>query len=105
MAKQAPIIGQWYQDVAVNRLFEVVAVDEYAATIEIQYEEGDVDEIDLETWGQLVVLPAEQPEDWRSSFELSEEDRFFADDVFVPDINGDPLSTIEPESFSGWDEF
>ena len=105
MAKLAPIIGQWYQDVALNRLFEVVAVDDYAATIELQYEQGDLDEVDMESWAQMVVVTAQQPEDWRSSFELSEEDRFFADDVIVPEINGDPLSAIEPESFTGWDDF
>lgn len=105
MAKQVPTIGQWYEDAALNRLFEVVAVDEYSGTIEIQYEEGELDEVDLDSWSQMVLIPAQQPEDWRSSFELSEEDRYFADDVFVPDMNGDPFSAIEPDSFAGWDEF
>ena len=30
MGKSVPVINQWYQDIAVNRLFEVVAVDEYS---------------------------------------------------------------------------
>lgn len=105
MAKQAPIIGQWYEDAALDRLFEVVAVDEYTGTIELQYEDGELDEIDLDSWTQMVVIAAEQPEDWRSSFELSEEDRHFADDVFIPAITGDPFSAIEPDLFSGWDDF
>ena len=105
MAKQAPIIGQWYQDAALNRLFEVVAVDEYSGSIDIQYEDGDVDELDLDAWTQMIIVAAAQPEDWRSSFELSEEDRYFADDVYVPELTGDPFSAIEPDSFTGWDDF
>lgn len=105
MAKQAPLIGQWYQDAALNRLFEVVAEDDYTGTIEIQYEDGEVDELDIESWNQMVIVAAAQPEDWRSSFELSEEDRNFSDDVFVPKLSGDPLSAIEPDSFGGWDDF
>ena len=105
MAKQAPQIGQWYQDATLNRLFEVVAVDDASGSIEIQYEDGDVDELDPESWSQMIVIAASQPEDWRSSFELSTEDRYSSDDVYIPDLGGDPFSSIEPESFTGWDDF
>ena len=37
MGKSVPVINQWYQDIAVNRLFEVIAVDEYSALIDIRY--------------------------------------------------------------------
>jgi hypothetical protein len=55
-----PIIGQWYQDMQ-QRLFEVVAADE--DSIEIQFYDGDVEELDLETWHQLNVTPAAEPSD------------------------------------------
>ncbi|TFH69153.1 hypothetical protein E3W66_04290 [Gammaproteobacteria bacterium LSUCC0057] len=105
MAKISAVIGQWYHDVARERLFEVVAFDDYSGAIEVQYEDGTVDEFDSETWRELVLLAAAQPDDWRSSLELSEEDRLFADDVLVPANSGDLLSALEMDDPLEWDEF
>ena len=32
MAIHVPSIGKWYQDIAVSRLFEIVAIDDYTAS-------------------------------------------------------------------------
>ncbi len=105
MAKQIPVIGEWYQDAAEDVLFEVVAVDEDAGTIEVQYEAGEVGEFDFDNWMQLVVLPAEAPEDWRVPYELSDDDGQDPDDVYMPGAFDDPLASIETDSFYGLDDF
>ncbi len=105
MAIHVPSIGMWYQDVAVNRLFEIIAIDDYTATIDIRYEDGEYDDIDLDSWSQMATLQCNPPEDWRSSMNLSEDERLFADTVFVPTSSTDPLTGIEPDSQFGWDEF
>ena len=104
MASQVPVVGGWYQDAAEDQVFEVVAVDERAGAVEIQYLEGEVSEIDFETWQQMILLPAEPPEDWRASYELSTEDSHDTDEIFVPDAVNDPLSLIEPETIYGIDD-
>ena len=104
MATQVPTVGKWYQDAAQDEVFEVVAVDEYATTIEIQYLEGEVSELDFETWQQIVLLPAQPPEDWRASYEMSTEDCLNADDTYVPEAANDPLSFIEPDTIYGIDD-
>jgi hypothetical protein len=63
MAKRRPVISKWYQDVSEDEIFEVVAVDEDSDTIAIQYINGDISEIDYETWQQMILLPAEPPDD------------------------------------------
>ncbi len=55
-----PVIGQWYQD-AEQRQFEVVALD--GDSIEIQYFDGDVAELDGETWSLMGVIPVAEPGD------------------------------------------
>ena len=55
-----PVIGQWYEDIQKRR-FEVVAVDEDA--IEIQFYDGDVEEVDLESWYLMNIVPAAEPND------------------------------------------
>ena len=105
MAKKIPQIGEWYQDAVEDVLFEVVAVDEDAGTIEVQLEDGSVDEYEFESWLQMVVLPAEAPEDWRLSYEVDDDDSFDPDSAFNPDSMDDPLSSIESDSLFGQDDF
>ncbi|MDG1485891.1 MAG: hypothetical protein P8Q25_06115 [Porticoccaceae bacterium] len=105
MATHIPTIGHWYQDIAVHRLFQVIALDEYSATIDIQYEDGEIDELDLDSWSQMTVAESNPPEDWQSLFVLDEEQRLFTDDVISSGSSSDLLTSLEPDSQFGWDEF
>ena len=104
MASKVPVIGAWYQDANEDQIFEVVAVDECAGSVEIQYLDGEVSDLDFETWQQMLLLSAKPPEDWRASYELSYEDRSIMDDVFVPDNWSDPLSDVDSETIYGIDD-
>jgi hypothetical protein len=64
-----PIIGQWYAHRDKDEYFRVVAVDEQADAIEIQNFDGDVEELDSDTWGELDIELAEPPEDWTGPFD------------------------------------
>lgn len=68
-----PVIGDWYLT-AEGDNFEVVAYDPEDETIEIQYFDGAVEELDLDTWLQLAIEPSEPPEDWSGSLDLMSED-------------------------------
>ncbi len=59
-----PIVGNWYAHLDKGQRFEVVALDEDAATVELQYFDGAVEEVEFEQWYELDVVPAEAPEDW-----------------------------------------
>ena len=48
-------IGNWYRTPA-GRLFEVVTLD--ADTIEIQYDDGDLEEIEQEAWLEMEASSA-----------------------------------------------
>lgn len=97
VAKRVPRISEWYQDARDDMLFEVVAVDREEQTIEVQYYDGEVGEIDFDTWREMVLLPAQPPEDWRSSYEVEDDDSL-DDKVRAPDRWEDPLAEIEPDS-------
>ncbi len=68
-----PRIGEWYRH-ADGRLFEVVAVDEHDGTIETQYYDGTVEELDGDAWEELVPEFADPPEDWAGSMDLEKAD-------------------------------
>ena len=73
MQSPTPIIGDWYRG-PTGDLFEVVAVDNDDATIEIQYFDGTLEEYDLETWNAQGIIEASAPEDWTGSVDVDQED-------------------------------
>lgn len=76
MASPQPAIGDWYR-LSGGSLFEVVALDEDDGTIEIQYFDGTVEEMDVEDWEAQwddgALESAEAPEDWTGSVDVESE--------------------------------
>jgi hypothetical protein len=105
MTQERPAIGQWYQEGDGGALFEVVARDERAGTIEVQYLDGEIAEFDRETWRELPLVLAEEPEDWRSPYELSAEDGVDPDLPLHPLDWSNPLSRVEPDTVWSVDGF
>ncbi|HET7586477.1 MAG TPA: DUF6763 family protein [Gammaproteobacteria bacterium] len=66
-------VGDWYQTMSGD-LLEVVAADESEGTIEVQYFDGTVAELDTESWHDSILGPASPPEDWSGSLDVSRED-------------------------------
>ena len=73
MAAPQPGIGDWYR-LQGGELFEVVAVDDDDGTIELQYFDGTVEEMDVDDWNaqwdEGVLEVAEAPEDWSGSVDV-----------------------------------
>jgi Family of unknown function (DUF6763) len=67
-------IGQWYARSDKGESFQVIGCDEEARTIEIQTLDGDLDEIEQDTWAALPLALAEQPEDWTGPVDDVERD-------------------------------
>ncbi len=68
-----PRIGDWYRTPG-GGAFEVVAVDEDDGTVEIQYFDGTVEELDLDAWQALNPEAIEPPEDWSGALDIEHED-------------------------------
>jgi len=64
-----PVEGNWYSNLEAGRDFTVLTVDEDAGVVEIQYLDGDVDEIDLADWSELDLEISEPPDDWGDSLD------------------------------------
>ena len=76
-----PIPGKWYENLEDEDVFKVIAVDEDAELIELQYDDGDVEEIDYETWQEMDLEPTAEPEGWTGSEdEEDDEDDWDEDD-------------------------
>jgi hypothetical protein len=105
MAQIKPVVGNWYQDSEQGSIFEVVALDEEDQTVEIQHLDGEVAEYDLDTWREMPLAGIAPPEDWRTGFELSDEDARDPDETLHPEDWSCALNQIEPEDLDVEDDW
>lgn len=90
-----PIIGNWYKDLETQSEFEIVAVDEDAQTVEIQYFEGEVEELDRDAWREMVLVPIDPPEDWSGPFDDLEQDDLDYTDRPTANSRENPLDELD----------
>ena len=95
-----PIVGNWYTHRDKGALFQVVALDEDAGTIEIQEFDGGLDELDLDEWRALLVDTAAQPEDWGGPLDDVEPDEFGYTDL---NADGDAATSLE-DTITTWEQ-
>ncbi|WP_440996364.1 DUF6763 family protein [Arhodomonas sp. SL1] len=88
-----PVIGDWYM-AAGGDTFEVVAYDPDDQSVEIQYFDGAVEELDLDSWHEIHASPIEPPEDWSGSMDVSREDSGLDDILSAHSLNS-PLDDPE----------
>jgi hypothetical protein len=81
-----PIVDNWYQHPDKGQAFRVVAVDEAEGWVEIQYFDGNVEELDLDSWLRLELQPIEAPENWSGPMDAAEMD----------DLTGTEISDTSP---------
>ena len=71
-----PTIGAWYR-LDGGESFEVVAYDPDDGTVEIQYFDGTVEEMEFDDWKEQwkagALETAEAPEDWSGSVDVDDE--------------------------------
>ena len=89
-----PRIGDWYKNINGDN-FEIVAIDEDEATLEIQHFDGAVEEIDLDSWYEMEIEPIEAPEDWSGSLDIEREDYGVDLELTAPNDHINPLDEID----------
>ena len=89
-----PAIGHWYRR-SNGTLFEVVAVDEEDSTVELQFYDGTIDEVDLEAWRRMLVESVGAPDDWSGSVDMDPEDFSGNGNGEIPAGYHDPLSCLD----------
>jgi hypothetical protein len=69
-----PKLGYWYEHLDKGQRFCIVAFNEEQGLIEVQHFDGDLEEIDLETWYQLDLNPSPEPENWSGALDVGDID-------------------------------
>ena len=94
-----PVPGQWYENLEEEESFRVLSMDEDSELLEIEYLDGDIEEIDLEAWHEMDLERIAEPEGWSES---DDEDEAEEDDDWDEDDEEDDDDLDEDED--GGDE-
>lgn len=73
-----PIEGNWYNNLERDKDFMVVDVNERDGTVDIQFFDGDIEELEMEEWEEMDLEEIEPPEDWTGALDgIEADDRGF----------------------------
>ena len=75
-----PVPSQWYENLEEEEQFRVLSVDEDSELIEIEYLDGDIEELDVEAWHEMDLERISEPEGWAASQAEEEEEDEDEDD-------------------------
>ena len=95
-----PVPGQWYENLEDEESFRVLTVDEDSELVEIEYLDGEIEEIDLETWHEMDLEQTDEPEGWAESDEEDEDE----DEEEEDDEDDDDWDEDEDDEDDDWDE-
>jgi hypothetical protein len=88
MASPQPGVGNWYR-LDGGETFEVVAVDDDDGTIEVQYFDGTVEEMDIDDWEaqceERTLTAIDPPEDWSGSVDVEPDEDSPRSDPYADD--------------------
>jgi hypothetical protein len=96
-----PVAGQWYENVEEDDSFRVLSVDPDAELVEIEYLDGDIEEIDLDTWHEMDLERIEEPEGWASE---DDEDEDEDEDEEEDEDEDDDWDEDDDEDDDDWDD-
>lgn len=97
-----PVQGQWYEDLEENEIFQVISVDPDEEVVEIIYENGDTEEIDLDAWHELDLEHAEEPEGWSNDDDEDEDEDEDEDDD--EDLDDEDDDWDDDDDDDDWDD-
>jgi hypothetical protein len=92
-----PVPGQWYENLEEEEPFRVLTMDEDSELVEIEYLDGDIEEIDLETWHEMDLELTQEPEGWAASQKEDDEEDEEDDDWDDEDEDDDDPDDDEDE--------
>lgn len=99
-----PVKGQWYENVEEDETFRVLSVDEDAELVEIEYLDGDIEELDLDAWHEMDLERIEEPEGWAGSDEEDEDEEDEEEDLDEEDDDWDEDEEDEDDEDDDWED-
>lgn len=72
---RGPAVGERYIS-PEGQIFEVIAVDDVGEAVELQYEDGSVEAVDLDEWFRMRPRSVDAADDWGDTFDALNDDSY-----------------------------
>lgn len=95
-----PVKGQWYENAEEDETFRVLSVDEDEELVEIEYLDGDIEEMDLDSWHEMDLEKIEEPEGWGGDDEDEDDEEEDDED----DDEDDDWDEDDEDEDDDWDD-
>ena len=99
-----PVKGQWYENVEDDETFRVLSVDEDAELVEIEYLDGDIEELDIDAWHEMDLERIEEPEGWAAQAEEKDDEEEDEEDEDEDDDDWDDDDEDEDDDWEDEEE-
>ncbi len=99
-----PVKGQWYENVEEDETFRVLSVDEDAELVEIEYLDGDIEEMDLDAWHEMDLERIPEPEGWAAANEAADKEEEEDEDLDDEDDDDWDDDDEDDDDDDDWDE-
>ena len=96
-----PVKGQWYENAEDDETFRVLSVDEDSELVEIEYLDGDIEELDLEEWHEFDLELIAEPEGWSDEDDDEDEDDDWDEEDEDDDWDEDEDEDLEDDDDDG----
>jgi len=78
-------------------LFQVLSVDPDEELVQIQHEDGEIEELELDTWHELDLDKATEPEGWSGSEDEEDDDEDWDEDEDEDDDDWDDDDDLDDD--------
>jgi hypothetical protein len=95
-----PVPGQWYENVEEDETFRVLSLDEDHEIVEIEYLDGEIEELDIDEWHEMDLELTAEPEGWSDEDDEDDED----EDEDLDDEDEDEDDDWDEDEDDDWDE-
>lgn len=99
-----PVPGQWYENVEEDETFRVLSVDEDSELIEIEYLDGDIEELDIEAWHEMDLELTDEPEGWSDEDDDDEDEDEDEEEEDEEEDDEDDDDDWDEDEEDDWDE-
>ena len=99
-----PVPGQWYENLEEDESFRVLKVDEDAELVQIEHLDGEIEQLDLETWHEMDLEETEEPEGWAEPEDEDEDEEEEDEDWDEDEDEDEEDDEDEDEDEDDWDD-
>ncbi len=99
-----PAVGQWYENAEEDETFRVLSINEDSETVEIEYLDGDIEELDLEAWHEMDLEHTQEPEGWSDDADEDDDEDWDEEEEDEEDEDEDDDEDDEDEEDDDWED-